>query len=241
MVAFGGREGRPVFGRVMSAPSDGMVSSAARFCAGCGSTLPSQVAFCPNCGRQVGSRDSRTPDEPMPRRRRRWRPVAAGLVVGALLVVLVVGAAATVTGLGNASRFGPAMPSPPQQAILDEFGQPPTWWLADGPTDPGAGSMRIERWIYPEQGIWIDFVDGVASEPIELTLEPALLDATSPVSPTALDRGLTPADVADALQTAPQPLESVPTPFGDLAVEAFADVGLVVVYLDGYFYAAQTM
>lgn len=165
----------------------------------------------------------------------------AGLLVGLLLVVLVVGVAATVRGLSDAARFGLAMPSPPQQATLDSYGQPPTWWLADGPTDPGAEPVRVERWLYPEQGIWVDFVDGVASEPVEFTPEPAVMDSTSPVSPTALDRGMTPVDVADALQASPEPLEPVPTPFGALVAEAFADVGLVVVYLDGYFYTAQTM
>lgn len=131
--------------------------------------------------------------------------------------------------------------SPHYAQVIEQFGVPERWWLADGAREPEASDTRIEQWFYPDQGVWIWFIDGQRGTEQYFTPEQALLEVSSPISPLTLHRGMTQAQVEQQLGVQGQMLEPVTTEIGTSQTWAYPEVSLLVQYLDGQFLTAQTM
>ena len=164
-----------------------------------------------------------------------------GLVLSLVLIVVGVVGWAVVSGVRAGLSAGPPLPTADQTEIIAAYGAPSRWVLADGPPDPGAPPLRLERWIYPEAGVMVEFLDGFAGEVIEITPDDAIPASWTPISPVELDRSMDRADVEAILDGPGELLDPVESELGELTTWAHWDVGLVVQYLDGHFYSAQTL
>lgn len=216
------------------------------FCQQCGSALDPQARFCPECGRALTRAGPQASDHPRPAmpdvpdrpRRRRRGPLLFALVA----VVVLLGAAGygVWQGVQRGEAAGPELPTPAQAAAIAAYGQPSAWAVADGPPDPGVEPARFERWFYPEQGRYLTFFNGLATQDLTYTPEDAAFDVSTPVSPTRLDRSMSIQDVEGVLGESGEVLDPVPTSLGDLDTRVYPTSRLVVSYLEGRFYAAQS-
>lgn len=163
-----------------------------------------------------------------------------GLVLGLVLGVVGVAGWAVVSGFLAGLSAGPPLPSADQTRIIATYGAPARWVVADGPSDPGAPPLRLERWIYPDAGVMVDFIDGFAGEVVEITPSDPVPVSWTPISPVELDRSMDQDDVEAVLDGPGELLDPVESELGELTTWAHWDVGLVVQYLDGRFYSAQT-
>ena len=131
--------------------------------------------------------------------------------------------------------------SPYYDEVIEEYGYPHTWWLADGTNAPGEQPVRAEQWYYPEQGFWITFVDGWRGPEEYFTPEEAIFDSYSDVSPSDLNRSMTLEQIDRVIGAERQRLGPVTTDIGELDTWAYPDAGLVVQLHDGRFFSAQTI
>jgi hypothetical protein len=157
-------------------------------------------------------------------------------VWGLLLVLGGLGGLAFgyFTGPGS----GPVLPSADQEAVLAEYGEPPAFVVADGPLGPNEASARMEQWLYDAAGIRIVFVDGRNVSEDWFTPESAF--AAHACSPTDFDRSMRIGDVESLLGEEGTPVPGIETTFDDYEAFDYLESRVLVGYLDGWLYTAQT-
>jgi hypothetical protein len=166
--------------------------------------------------------------------RRRW----VILAVVWIAVLALSGTAAFAYGFINGPGPGPVIPSADQQAVLDEFGSPPAFVVADGPLGPGEQSSRMEQWLYSDAGIRLFFVNGRKYPDDYFTPESEF--AKHACSPTDFNRSMRVRDVEQLLGETGVPVPGVETAFKSHDAFAYRKNRVLVGYLDGWFYSVQT-
>ncbi|MBN2848947.1 MAG: hypothetical protein JXP72_10955 [Coriobacteriia bacterium] len=163
----------------------------------------------------------------------------AGLWLGVwILVLLVAGAGGLAFGFFTGPGGGPSVPTAEQQAVVDAHGVPAAFILADGPTGPGEGSVRLEQWLYPDTGAVVYFLDGRRVNEDTLTFTSEFAAASS--TPWAFGRAMRATDVEDLLGERGIPLPEVASAFDGYEAYAYEGNRLLVGYLDGWVYTVQT-
>ena len=202
----------------------------ARQCPACGQTTPGPV-FCDRCGSLLTAAAPGPPPQPPRPHRFRWLAVWA-------LVLLVAGIGGFAFGFVTGPGPGPAVPTAEQQAVIDAYGTPSAFVLADGPTGPGERSVRLEQWLYPDTGAVVYFVDGrhVAEDTFTFSSE----FAGAPVSPWAFGRAMRAGDVEALLGERGAELPGVDAALDDYRAYTYERNRLLVGYLDGWVYTVQT-
>lgn len=186
-------------------------------------------------GQNVGLPDMSSPEVVRPvvgRRGRIWRWV---------VLLLALGMAAFVAGVVHGVRGEPGLvvPSPAQQSVLNESGAPPLWLLVESGDDPVP--FRYEQWFYPDNGGIVTFLDGSLHGALEVTWsDDAVFSVTSPISPIELDRTMTPSDVDDAVGSVGLEREPANSELGLMSTRSYPEAHLIVQFLDGHLYTAQT-
>ena len=169
----------------------------------------------------------------MTARRMPWKPI---LIVWVLLLVLGAAGGAAF-GYMTGPAPGPELPSPAQTAAISDLGQPPAFFVGDGPLTEGGEWRRIEVWLYPDDGVRLEFLDGVfAGEGV------AAASAAPPAqySPAEFGREQTRAGVEDLLGEVGEVLPAPDESWDGLEVVGYAKARLVVGYLDGRLYLVET-
>jgi hypothetical protein len=150
-------------------------SGSSTFCRHCGAATAPDSAFCSSCGEALAvpatdaERDETQPDklDPEPPRRKPARGLL--LALGAVLIILTAGA------VGFAVQYSSDTVT---AHIWHEYGNPPVYFIVDGPTEENPGAQRLaegwvnwETWTYPSIGKEFDFIDDklVAARDIEIT------------------------------------------------------------------------
>jgi hypothetical protein len=154
-------------------------------------------------------------------------------------VLLLAGAGGLAYGFITGPGSGPAVPTGEQQAVIDAYGAPDAFVVADGPTGPDEDSVRLEQWLYSDTGAVVYFVDGrqVAEETFTFTSE---LDGDASSLPWTFSRGMRVADVEELLVERGVELPDVESAFDDYRSYAYRESRLLVGYLDGWVYTVQT-
>lgn len=155
-----------------------------------------------------------------------------------VLVLLAAGIGGFVFGFFTGPGGGLSVPTAEQQAVIDAYGVPAAFVLADGPTGPGEDPVRLEQWLYPDTGAVVYFLDGrrVAEETLTFTSEFA--GASS--APWAFGRAMRTADVEDLLGERGAVMPEVTSAFDGYEAYAYERSRLLVGYLDGWVYTVQT-
>jgi hypothetical protein len=169
-----------------------------------------------------------------------------GLLAGVAVLLLgwpvdVVDEPATDTSADSASVATGYQASPYYDEVIEQYGYPHTWWVTDGTNSPGQQPVRAEQWFYPEQGLWIWFIDGWRGPEEYFTPEEAIFDSYTDVTPTDLNRTMTLDDLDIVIGAERQWLGPVTADTGDLDTWVYPEAGLVVQLLDGRFFSAQTI
>lgn len=164
--------------------------------------------------------------------------IVLGVVLGA-----AIGAALWVLALVGEASNSPEVyrSSPHYEQVIAEYGYPHTWWLADGPNTDGGQPIRAERWFYPELGVSVFFLDGWRGEEQDWTPEPGASGSFTDVTPTDLNRSMTRDEVDVVIGTLSEYAGEVSTKIGTTETWVYADAGLIVQFLDGHFFGAQTV
>ena len=220
-----------------------------RFCPQCGSPVADWI-YCVKCGAALPASQApvaeppadvqpQTPPVAPPvaaraRFRRRWLIVAAVWV--ALLVVAGTGGLAY--GFLRGPGPGPEVPSAEQQVVLDEFGTPPAFVVADGPYGPGEESGRVEQWLYSDSGQRIVFVNGSKASDDDFT--PEVEFSKHACAPTDFDRSMRIRDVEALLGEKGVRVPGVKTAFDGYEAFDYKKGRVIVGYLDGWFCSVQT-
>jgi hypothetical protein len=168
------------------------------------------------------------------RSRRRW------LVVAVVWIVLlgIGGLAGFAYGFFNGPGPGVTLPSDDEEAVIAEYGEPPAFVVADGPLGPGEDAARLEQWFYSDAGLIVVFLDGRKVSEDFFTPEGDYPPRSC--SPADFTRSLRARDVEELLGEPGVPVPEVETAFDDYEAFAYQESGVVVGYLDGWFYTAQT-
>jgi hypothetical protein len=169
---------------------------------------------------------------PAPRKKRGclWLGVWA-----AVLVIAAVGGFA----YGFITNWGEvAVPTAKQQNVIDAYGAPAAFVVADGPSGPGQDDVRMEEWIYPETGVIVYFINGrqVAEEAMTFT-EPIVGTSSAP---WRFEKAMRVSDVEELLGESGIALSDVDTVFDGYEAYAYEGSRLLVGYLDGRLYTVQT-
>ncbi|MBN2848956.1 MAG: zinc ribbon domain-containing protein [Coriobacteriia bacterium] len=188
-------------------------------------------AFCDRCGAPLSLAPPVTPAQPRRPRRFLWLAVWA-------LVLVLAGIGGFAFGFLTGPGAGPSVPTADQQAVIDEYGAPSAFVLADGPTGPGERSVRLEQWLYPDTGVVVYFVDGRRVAEDTLTFTSEFIRATS--APWGFDRAMRSGDVEAMLGEPGVELPGVETAFEEYRAYTYDQNRLVVGYLDGWMYTVQT-
>ncbi len=159
------------------------------------------------------------------------------LVVWALVLV-VAGTAGFAYGFLTGQGDGLSLPTDEQQTVIDAYGSPAAFVVADGPTGPGQDAVRMEEWIYPDTGAIVYFIDGrqVAEEAMTFT-EPI---AGTSSTPWRFEQAMRVSDVEDLLGESGVELAGVDTVFDGYEACAYEESRLLIGYLDGRVYTVQT-
>jgi hypothetical protein len=161
------------------------------------------------------------------------RMIIIGIV--ALLLSAVIGAA---IGFFTAEL---SYPSPDQQVILNELGQPPVWFLSDGPVKPGDDIHRMEFWFYPDSDVWLSFIDGYSLDRVEGELNARSGEVVPDIDPCSLNRTMTRDDVEVILGENSMYLSEFECDvFENTEAYYFPDSSMLVIFLDDTFYYAET-
>jgi len=202
-----------------------------RFCTACGRPLVEGAAFCMQCGMPVVS-------SAKPPRKSPYRIFKALVPVWLVLLVLAAGIGAG-SGLLDAAIHSEDIAGTHAGDAIARYGEPPAYWLSDGPGTPGEKDyLRIEQWLYPDQGVILHFHDGRLLGEEEITFSEEV--ARTNVSPTSLSRWMRQSDVEGMLSEKGTLLAGVETPYDGLEAFAYPRNHLLIGYLDGMFFSAQT-
>ncbi len=169
-------------------------------------------------------------------RRWAWSRGQTRIAVALLACAVVVGAVAGF--IRYAVEGDDPYPSRPQRELIARSGAPPLWILADGPTQPGGKSHRVELWIYPLKGESHRFIDGALVGSESLGTGSHILGGAT-VSPAQLHRELKRVAVEKLLGEDGVPVEGVAVVYPGSATLAYSGHRLLITYLDGRFFAAQ--
>jgi hypothetical protein len=157
--------------------------------------------------------------------------------VAAWIVLLLLGASG---GFAYGFYFGPGpgpdVPTDDQNAVIDTYGDPAAFVVADGPVGPGEDSARMEQWSY--SGVTVYFVNGRKAAEEQTTLSGVNPDPGAP--PWDFDRSMKSGDVEDLLGEEGVEVPDVETDFKDYHAYAYENSRLIVGYLDGWVYSVQT-
>ena len=170
----------------------------------------------------------------MTARRMPWKWIAIVWVLA-----LALGAATGVAmGYLNGPEPGPELPSPDQQRVLAELGDPTSFFVGDGPFAEGGDWHRIEVWAYPKDGVEYEFFDGVLTERRDSTAGPD--DQPTTFSPADFGREHTRAEIEALLGEEGAVLDRSEGMWDGLEPVGYPGAGLAVGYLDGRLYLVET-
>jgi len=198
-------------------------------CPVCGHPTPGPV-YCDHCGATL----VRPEQAPAPGPRKKRGCLWLGVWAAVLLIAAVAGFAyGFITNWGEV-----AVPTAKQQNVIDAYGAPAAFVVADGPSGPGEDDVRMEEWIYPETGVIVYFINGrqVAEEAMTFT-EPI---AGTSSAPWRFEKAMRVSDVEELLGESGIALSDVDTVFDGYEAYAYEGSRLLVGYLDGRLYTVQT-
>lgn len=171
------------------------------------------------------------------------RAAKTGILLVAWIAVLAVAFAASFAYGWVSTLTEPSSaytPTSQQQAALAEYGEPPTFWLTDGPGTPGEQDfVRVEQWLFPEAGLVITYVDGLETERFDVTFSGPPSGASS-VGPTDLHRGMSRSDVEGLLGETGVMLDADGAGYPEFESYGYAGNQLLIGYSQGRLLTAMT-
>jgi hypothetical protein len=156
------------------------------------------------------------------------------VAIVALIVAVGIGAA---LGWMSVPRGSPEIPSADQETVLAEMGEPPLFFVGDGPVTEGGEWVRTELWTYPEAGVRFTFLDGALVDEVTVAVEEYVANGSSPAS---FNRAQRAGDVERLLGESGVALPPVETVYDGLESYAYESARLLVSYLNGWVFLVQT-